>query len=336
MAEWMLLPEGVNKKVLHAGVGNVPEFTDNSKVEIHYRTLWIKDGKEQVLDDSKKKKQPFELLLGKKFKLEIWETLIKTMRVNEVASFACSPQHVSSYPAVAKSLRDMNKKNHHDHKHDDDNHCTHTCGFAAFSQGLGYPDLDELMKEPSGLTFQIELLKFTPDGDYKADVWSLSLDEKFKLLPKWKDEGNDYFKSGDYANASQMYSQAIGSLEQLMTREKPHTEEYIKLDHMKIPYLLNFAQCLIQQKDYYQAITHLTTVLEKDESNVKALYRRGKAYQSIYDFDDARKDYEYVKKLDGSLIKTVDKELLKIDYEEKLKDLEDKKKFKNAFSQLST
>lgn len=333
----MLLPDGVTKKVMHAGVGNVPEFTDDSKVEFHYRTLWIKDGKEQVMDDSKKNKQPFELLLGKKFKLEIWETLIKTMRVNEVASFLCAPQHVLSYPAVAKSLRDINKKNSCDHKHDHDehHHTGHTCGFAAFSQGLGYPDLDEFLKQPTELTFQMELVKFTPSGEYKVDVWSLSLDEKFKLLPQWKEEGNDFFKKGDYENAGKMYSQAIGSLEQLMTREKPQTEEHIKLDHMKIPYLLNFTQCLLMKKDYYQAITHLTTILEKDENHVKALYRRGNAYQSIFDFNNARTDYEKVKKLDTSLIKTVDKELLKIDHEEKIKNLEDKKKFQNVFKQIS-
>lgn len=57
-------------------------------------------------------KEPFELLLGKKFKLEIWETLIKTMRVAEVASFLCHPKHVANYPMVAKSLRDIQKKKH--------------------------------------------------------------------------------------------------------------------------------------------------------------------------------------------------------------------------------
>ena len=331
----MLLPDGVTKRILHAGLGSLPDFFDNSKVIFHYKTVYEKDGREIVLDDSKKEKQPFELLIGKKFKLEIWETLIKTMRVHEVASFTCGSQHVASYPIVAKSMRNINKQKHHGaHNHQDENHHVHQCGYAALSQGFGYPDLDEYIKEPSELTFQIELLQFTSPGEYEPDVWSLSLEEKLGKLPIWKEEGNGYYKNGDVENAGKMYSQAIGSLEQLMTREKPGTEEYIKLDHMKIPFLLNFSQCLLMKKDYYQALTHLTTVLEKDENNVKALYRRGKAYQSVFDFHNARLDYLQVKELDSSLIKTVDKELVKIDQEEKQKHLDEKKKFKNVFNNL--
>ena len=131
-----------------------------------------------------------------------------------------------------------------------------------------------------------------------------------------------------------MYSQAIGSLEQLMTREKPGTDEYVKLDLMKIPFLLNFSQCLLEQKEYYKAITHLTTVIEKDEDNVKGLYRRAKAYQVVYKINSARADYKRVKELDSALVKTVDKELIKIDLEEKKKNSEDKKKYMNAFSAL--
>jgi len=40
-----------------------------------------------VIDDSHGYKKPMEMILGKKFKLEVWEALIKTMRQNEVAEF---------------------------------------------------------------------------------------------------------------------------------------------------------------------------------------------------------------------------------------------------------
>jgi AH receptor-interacting protein len=44
----------------------------------------------KVLDDSKKvnKLKPMELIVGKKFKLEIWERALKTMWLNEVAKFS--------------------------------------------------------------------------------------------------------------------------------------------------------------------------------------------------------------------------------------------------------
>ena len=40
-----------------------------------------------MLDDSRKDDQTMELIIGKKFKFETWETCIKTMRPDEVASF---------------------------------------------------------------------------------------------------------------------------------------------------------------------------------------------------------------------------------------------------------
>ena len=40
-----------------------------------------------VLDDSRTWDKPMELIIGKKFKLEAWETCLQTMLVGEVASF---------------------------------------------------------------------------------------------------------------------------------------------------------------------------------------------------------------------------------------------------------
>lgn len=42
-----------------------------------------------VLDDSRKMGpgKPVELVLGKKFKMEVWEAIIQKMAVNEVAEF---------------------------------------------------------------------------------------------------------------------------------------------------------------------------------------------------------------------------------------------------------
>lgn len=39
------------------------------------------------LDDSRDWKQPVELLLGKKFKMEVWEDCVNTMNTGEIAIF---------------------------------------------------------------------------------------------------------------------------------------------------------------------------------------------------------------------------------------------------------
>ena len=54
----------------------------------HFKTFKTDEEKTQI-DCSRDLGQPFELLIGKKFKLEVWEELIKTMREREVARFTC-------------------------------------------------------------------------------------------------------------------------------------------------------------------------------------------------------------------------------------------------------
>lgn len=42
-----------------------------------------------MLDDSRVRGKPMELIVGKKFKLPVWETILCTMRVGEIAQFHC-------------------------------------------------------------------------------------------------------------------------------------------------------------------------------------------------------------------------------------------------------
>ena len=58
----------------------------NVQVTFRYQTR-LCDDDSTVLDDNRKDPKPMELIFGKKFKLEVWETCLKSMRVDEVASF---------------------------------------------------------------------------------------------------------------------------------------------------------------------------------------------------------------------------------------------------------
>ena len=63
----------------------IPEGT---RVKFHFVAKLADQG--DVLDDSRTWDKPMELILGKKFKLEVWETCLQTMTVGEVASFKVS------------------------------------------------------------------------------------------------------------------------------------------------------------------------------------------------------------------------------------------------------
>ena len=77
--------------------------------------------------------------------------------------------------------------------------------------------------------------------------------------------GNRLYKKGDYDKAAEKYAEALGCLENLLLHEKPNSSEWLDLDGDKIPFLLNFAQCKLHLKEYYQVIEHTTTVLEKED-----------------------------------------------------------------------
>ena len=47
-----------------------------------------------------------ELVLGKKFKLEVWEVIVQKMALNEVAKFTVDKSLVQQYPFVSKTIRD--------------------------------------------------------------------------------------------------------------------------------------------------------------------------------------------------------------------------------------
>lgn len=58
------------------------------QVTFHFRTQLCDDDR-TVVDDSRVVGTPMEIVIGNMFKLDIWETLLSSMRVGEVAEFWC-------------------------------------------------------------------------------------------------------------------------------------------------------------------------------------------------------------------------------------------------------
>jgi hypothetical protein len=60
-----------------------------------------------VIDDSHNYDKPMELILGKKFKFEVWEACLKSMRLQEVSEFVVKDKVINSSvyaSGVAKSI----------------------------------------------------------------------------------------------------------------------------------------------------------------------------------------------------------------------------------------
>ncbi|XP_073444339.1 AH receptor-interacting protein isoform X2 [Dendrobates tinctorius] len=210
------LGEGIRKRITTPSSASLSEFRNGTKATFHYRTL-LCDDKRTQLDDSSTREKPMELIIGKKFKLPVWETIICSMKEGEVAEFLCDTAHVIEYPQVSRSLRRIAAG---EDPRDGQRHC---CGGIAqlHDHSLGYSDLDVLQKDPQPLIFVITLLKIEEPGSYRQDAWAMSDEEKLGAVPLLHQEGNQMYKEGNIPEASAKYYEAIACLKSLQMKDDP-------------------------------------------------------------------------------------------------------------------
>lgn len=314
--------------LVHEGRGPLPDYCDGTKATFHYRTL-LSDGEHRMLDDSRARGKPMELIVGKKFKLPVWETILTTMREGEQAEFLCDTKHVVLYPLVAKSLRNIAAGK------DPLEGQRHCCGIAQMHEhhSLGYPDLDELQQNPQPLIFAIDMLKVEAPGSYQQDPWAMTDEEKMQAVPLIHEEGNALYRQGKVTEAAAKYYDAIACLKNLQMKEQPGSPDWIQLDLKITPLLLNYCQCKLLCEEYYEVLDHCSSILNKYEDNVKAYFKRGKAHAAVWNIAEAQADFAKVLALDPSLGSVVAKELRSLEARLRQKDDEDKIRFKGIFSQ---
>ncbi|XP_008315319.1 AH receptor-interacting protein [Cynoglossus semilaevis] len=323
-----LLEEGITKKLLSPGKGELSSTKDGTKVIFHYRTS-LCDG--TVLDDSRTmggRCKPMELILGKKFKLAVWERVVITMRRGEIAEFTCDTKHTALYPLMSQSLRNISAGK------DPLEGQRHCCGIAQIHShhSLGHKDLDNLQANPQPLVFTIELLEVFSPGSFQLDLWAMSDEEKLELVPQIHEEGNALFKQGQIKEATEKYYNGIACLKNLQMKERPGDEIWRNLDKMITPLLLNYCQCMLLQGQYYEVIEYCSSLLFKYEDNVKAYYKRAKAHAAVWNEKEARADFAKVLELDPSLGPSVAKELRAMEERIESKKKEEKGRYKSLFN----
>jgi len=315
-----LLGKDIHKNVIFPGKGDIPSYEKDTKATFHFRSF-LNMPDRLLLDDSKAWNEPFELLIGHEFQLECWEKAIQSMRPGERAEFACSPEKCIPYAKLSKTLRDIQKK-----KVNKDAAVAKSC---CGTQTTGYCDLDKLTGE--SLIFEFDLLSVEQPGDYKKEIWTMSVEEKKVYAAEQKLKGNNHYKQKNLTEAEKAYAQAIGALEQLALAEKPQSEEWNEIEDLKLPCLLNYSQVKLSQSEYCEAVKHLNTVLKRDPDNVKGLYRRGKAHAGCWDVDKAEVDWRRLAEVDPSQSNMVQKEITKLLQAVKSKESQERGKLKGMF-----
>ncbi|KAK8332615.1 hypothetical protein V6Z11_A10G152300 [Gossypium hirsutum] len=151
----------------------------------------------------------------------------------------------------------------------------------------------ELAVVPANSTvyYEVEMVSFVKE----KESWDMNAQEKIEAAGKKKEEGNALFKAGKYERASKRYEKAFRFIEYDSSFSD---EEKQQAKLLKVTCNLNNAACKLKLKDYKKAKKLCTEVLELDDKNVKALYRRAQAYMELVDFDLAEADIKKALEID--------------------------------------
>ncbi|XP_078544530.1 aryl-hydrocarbon-interacting protein-like 1 isoform X2 [Lissotriton helveticus] len=268
-----------------------------------------------------------EMITGKLFKMEVWETLLTSMRIGEVAEFWCDVIHTGMYALVSKGMRKIAEGK------DPLEGQKHRCGMGNMFDyhTTGYEDLDELQKSPQPLIFIMELLKVEGPTTYKQDVWAMNKEEKLNAVPALHNEGNHLVKLRKYKEAAEKYQEAVICLRNIQAKEKPWDEDWMRLDCLITPLVLNYCQCQLELGEYYEVLEHTTEILHKHSDNVKAYYKRAKAHSAVWNEKEAREDFLRVAHLDPSLSGAVKRELMDLGERMRRKKVEERQRLQQLF-----
>eukprot|EP01111_Echinosteliopsis_oligospora_P018158 TRINITY_DN816_c2_g1_i1.p1 TRINITY_DN816_c2_g1~~TRINITY_DN816_c2_g1_i1.p1 ORF type:complete len:504 (-),score=158.26 TRINITY_DN816_c2_g1_i1:9-1520(-) len=111
------------------------------------------------------------------------------------------------------------------------------------------------------------------------------------MIISLKEEGNKLFREGLIHESLAMYSKAceIGTSTNV---ERMSAQSVDRFKQLIRPILLNKAACNLVLKEYKAVIEDSTKALDGDPLNLKGLFRRGRAYFFINDFDNALVDLQ--------------------------------------------
>uniref|UniRef100_A0ACD5XP55 Uncharacterized protein n=1 Tax=Avena sativa TaxID=4498 RepID=A0ACD5XP55_AVESA len=144
------------------------------------------------------------------------------------------------------------------------------------------------------LIYEVELIGFDDAKEGKARS-DMTVEERIEAADRRKLEGNDYFKEKKFEEAIQQYEMAVAYMGDDFMFQLFGKYRDMALA-VKNPCHLNTAACLIKQKRFDEAIAQCSIVLSEDETNVKALFRRGKAKAELGQTEAAREDFLKAKK----------------------------------------
>ena len=124
------------------------------------------------------------------------------------------------------------------------------------------------------------------NGDHSAEraIFEKPTEEKLRAVKLLKDEGNEFFKSSEYAQAGLCYRKGLVFLDYTFPDTEPEEEEFKNLE---IALCLNLAAAKDKQKLFSEAVIFAQRATNKDPENPKGWFRLGLARLGLDEYDAA-------------------------------------------------
>jgi tetratricopeptide (TPR) repeat protein len=132
-----------------------------------------------------------------------------------------------------------------------------------------------------------------PENKAEGDAGEqLSIDDAITRAISSKEAGNNAFKGGNNAEAKTMYTDGLTALGKFKDIQPPIISEAHanEVRNLLISINGNLAMIFLKEENYSLAISNATEVLNRDEFNVKAYYRRGCAKFRLALYAEAKMD----------------------------------------------
>lgn len=162
------------------------------------------------------------------------------------------------------------------------------------------------------------------------DSWEAKGAEKLELAKQKKDEGSEAFQRGAIERATKKYQLALTYLNS--DHDLPNKDDAKPL---KLSVHLNLAACDLKRNNWKGVIDHCNKALDVDRASLKAKLRRGKAYNELDLWTEAKQDLQDVLDVQGAA-ETADakREMARLAAKIKTQNEKEKHLFSNMFDRM--
>lgn len=178
--------------------------------------------------------------------------------------------------------------------------------------------------EGAHVQWEIELLGFEMAKDWTG----LSFREIMDAVDKMKGTGNRLFNEGKFELAKAKYEKVLREFNHVNPQDDDEGKEFSDTRNLLH---LNVAACYLKLGESRKSIEACNKVLDTNPVHVKGLYRRGMAYMSLGDFEEARNDFNKMITVDKSSESNARAALVKLKQAENENENKARKQFKGLF-----